>query len=102
MPRESLDRIREALARLPTASRAALSAEWVRLYRTDPPARLGRELLMAAIGDADEEARSDADLERGGARPRLPQPGPGRNGGGTCSRRPDYPVAAAEDAPSGA
>jgi hypothetical protein len=49
MPRESLDRIREALARLPTASRAELSAEWPRLYRSEPPARLGRELLMAAV-----------------------------------------------------
>jgi hypothetical protein len=49
MPRESLDRIREALARLPTASRAELSAEWLRLYRSEPPARLGRELLIAAI-----------------------------------------------------
>ena len=49
MARESLDRIREALARLPTASRAELSAEWLRLYRAEPPARLGRDLLMAAI-----------------------------------------------------
>ncbi len=49
MARESLDRIREALARLPTASRAELSAEWLRLYRAEPPARLGRNLLMAAI-----------------------------------------------------
>jgi Protein of unknown function (DUF2924) len=49
MARESLDRLREALARLPTASRAELSAEWLRLYRTEPPARLGRELLMLAI-----------------------------------------------------
>jgi hypothetical protein len=49
MPRESLDRNREALARLPTASRTELSAEWQRLYRTEPPARLGRQLLIAAI-----------------------------------------------------
>jgi hypothetical protein len=49
MARESLDRIREALARLPTASRAELSAEWLRLYRSEPPARLGRDLLVAAI-----------------------------------------------------
>ena len=49
MPRESLDRIREALARLPTASRAELSGEWLRLYRSEPPARLGRDLLIAAI-----------------------------------------------------
>jgi len=49
MPRESLERLREALARLPTASRADLRAEWLRLYRTEAPARLGRELLIAAI-----------------------------------------------------
>jgi hypothetical protein len=49
MPRESLDRIREALARLPTASRADLRAEWLRLCRTEPPIRLGRELLIGAI-----------------------------------------------------
>ena len=49
MPRESLERIREALTRLPTASRADLRAEWLRLYRTEAPARLGRELLIAAI-----------------------------------------------------
>ena len=49
MARESLNRIREALARLPTASRAELSAEWQRLYRAEPPARLGRDLLVAAI-----------------------------------------------------
>jgi hypothetical protein len=49
MMRESLDGIREALARLPTASRTELSAEWLRLYRTEPPARLGRDLLIAAI-----------------------------------------------------
>ena len=50
MPRESLDRLREALTRLPTASRADLQREWRRLYRAEPPARLGRELLIAAIG----------------------------------------------------
>ena len=44
-----LDRLREALARLPTASRADLQAEWRRLYRAEPPARLGRELLIATI-----------------------------------------------------
>ena len=49
MARESFDRIREALARLPTASRAELSTEWRRLYRSEPPARLGRELLIAAV-----------------------------------------------------
>jgi hypothetical protein len=49
MPQDGLDRIREALTRLPTCNRAELNAEWLRLYRTKPPARLGRNLLMAAI-----------------------------------------------------
>src|ERR1700730_7404774 len=49
MPQDSLDRIREALTRLPTRNRAALNAEWLRLYRPKPPAQLGRNLLMAAI-----------------------------------------------------
>jgi len=49
MPQDSIDRIREALTRLPTCNRAELTAEWLRLYRTKPPARLGRNLLMAAI-----------------------------------------------------
>ena len=56
MARESLDRLREALARLPAASRADLQAEWRRLYRTEPPARLGRELLIAALGYRLQEA----------------------------------------------
>src|SRR5260221_6898036 len=46
---ENADRIREALARLPTASRADLTAEWLRLYGCAPPSKLRRELLMAAI-----------------------------------------------------
>jgi hypothetical protein len=49
MPRENFERLREALARLPTASRADLRGQWHRLYRTETPARLGRELLIAAI-----------------------------------------------------
>jgi hypothetical protein len=49
MGRESLDRLGEALARLPAATRPDLRAEWLRLYRTEPPARLSRELLIAAI-----------------------------------------------------
>jgi len=65
MRRESLDRLREALARLPTASRADLQAEWRRLYRTEPPARVGRELLIAAIGYRLQEAAL------GGLRPEL-------------------------------
>src|SRR6266576_179634 len=65
MPRESLERLREALARLPTASRADLRAEWLRLYRTEAPARLGRELLIVAIAyRLQEEAL-------GGLRPEL-------------------------------
>ena len=56
MARESLDRIREALTRLPTASRADLQVEWRRLYRTEPPARVGRELLIAAIAYRLQEA----------------------------------------------
>src|SRR5260221_13941125 len=46
---ENADRIREAPARLPTASRADLTAEWLRLYGCAPPSKLRRELLMAAI-----------------------------------------------------
>jgi hypothetical protein len=49
MPHDSLDRIREALTRLPTCNRAELTAEWLRLYRTKPPAQIGRNLLMAAV-----------------------------------------------------
>ena len=65
MPRESLERLREALARLPTANRADLRAQWHRLYRTEAPARLGRELLIAAIAyRLQEEAL-------GGLRPEL-------------------------------
>src|ERR1700731_402478 len=47
MPQDSLDRIREALTRLPTCNRAELTAEWLRLYRTKPPARLGRLSAIA-------------------------------------------------------
>ena len=46
---ENADRIREALARLPTASRADLRAEWLPLYGCAPPSKLRRELLMATI-----------------------------------------------------
>ena len=84
MRRDSLDRIREALARLPTASRADLRAEWLRLYRTEAPARLGRDLLIAAIAyRLQEEAlgglrpelhrrlRNIAEQVRGGQEPSL-------------------------------
>lgn len=56
MARGSLDRLREALARLPITSRADLQAQWRRVYRTEPPARLGRELLIAAVGYRLQEA----------------------------------------------
>jgi hypothetical protein len=49
MTRDSVDRMREALARLPSLGRAELRSEWLRVYGTEPPARLGRELLMAAV-----------------------------------------------------
>jgi len=35
--------------RLPSASRADLRSEWLRLYRTEAPGRLSRELLIGAI-----------------------------------------------------
>ena len=65
MRRESLDRIREALRRLPTATRAELMAEWHRLYSANPPARISRELLIAAIGYRLQEAAL------GGLRPEM-------------------------------
>src|SRR5260221_8997905 len=43
---ENADRIREAPARFPTASRADLTAAWLRLYGCAPPSKLRRELLM--------------------------------------------------------
>jgi hypothetical protein len=49
MPHDSMDRIREALSRLPILERAELRAEWLRLYETNPPGRIGRDLLMAAV-----------------------------------------------------
>src|SRR5437588_13034560 len=65
MARESHDRLREALARLPTASRADLRAQWHRLYRTEISARLSPDLLIAAIAyRLQEEAL-------GGLRPEL-------------------------------
>lgn len=65
MPRDSLDRLREALRRLPIATRVELIAEWHRLYRTNPPARISRGLLIAAIAyRLQEEAM-------GGSRPEL-------------------------------
>jgi hypothetical protein len=49
MPQDGLDRIREALTRLPILERAELRAERLRLYETNPPGRIGRDLLMAAV-----------------------------------------------------
>lgn len=43
------DRMREALARLPILRRDELRAEWRRLHGTEPPVRLGREPLIAAV-----------------------------------------------------
>src|SRR5260370_15115804 len=65
MPRGGLDRIREALGRLPTASRAELREDWLQLYRNEPPTRLGRDLLMAAIAYGLQEQ------VLGGLRPQL-------------------------------
>ena len=65
MARESLERLREALARLPTASRADLRAQWHRLYLTESPARLSRDLLIAAIAYRLQEQAL------GGLRPEL-------------------------------
>jgi hypothetical protein len=42
MQHDSMDRIREALSRLPILERAELRAEWLRLYETNPPGRIGR------------------------------------------------------------
>ena len=44
-----MDRMREALQRLPTLGRDELRAEWRRLYDTEAPTRLGRALLIAAV-----------------------------------------------------
>src|SRR5260370_18043510 len=65
MPGDGLDRIREALARLPTASRAELREDWLQLYRSEPPTRLGRDLLVAAIAYGLQEQ------VLGGLRPEL-------------------------------
>ena len=45
----TVNEIREALSRLPSLGRSELRAEWQRLYGTDAPVRLGRELLIGAI-----------------------------------------------------
>jgi hypothetical protein len=65
MTRDGLDRVREALARLPTASRAELREDWLQLYRNEPPTRLGRDLLIAAIAYGLQEQ------VLGGLRPEL-------------------------------
>ena len=81
---ENADRVSEALARLPTASRADLRAEWLRLYGCDPPPKLRRELLMAAIAyrlqeqafgglrpELRRQLRSIAEQARGGGEPTV-------------------------------
>src|SRR5258708_21646153 len=65
MTRAGVDPIREPLARLPTLERAEFQAEWLRLYGTEAPARLGRELLMAAVAYRMQEQAL------GGLRPEL-------------------------------
>lgn len=50
MTRDMLDRMREALRGLPAFGRTELRAEWQRLYATEAPVRLGRELLIRAVG----------------------------------------------------
>ena len=65
MPRQRLDRVREALVRLPDATRAELRAEWQRLYGCDPPPKVRRELLMGAIAYRLQEQAL------GGLRPEL-------------------------------
>ena len=65
MRRDGRDRLGEALLRLPTLSRAELRSEWQRLYRTEAPARISRELLIAAIAYRLQEAAL------GGLRPEL-------------------------------
>ena len=59
------DRIGEALARLPTLTSPELRAEWHRLYGSEAPARIGRDLLIAAIAHRLQER------ELGGLRPVL-------------------------------
>lgn len=62
---DSHHRLGEALLRLVTLSRAELRSEWQRLYRTEPPARISRELLISAIAYRLQEAAL------GGLRPEL-------------------------------
>ena len=65
MNRGKVNAIREALSRLPSLERAELRAEWQRLYGTNAPVRLGRELLIGAVAyRLQEEAL-------GGLRPEL-------------------------------
>jgi DUF2924 family protein len=65
MRRDGHHRLGEALQRLPTLSRAELRSEWQRLYRTEPPGRISRELLISAIAYRLQEAAL------GGLRPEL-------------------------------
>ncbi len=42
--------VAEKLAALPRMSKADLRAEWRRLFRSQPPPRLGRDLMVLALG----------------------------------------------------
>src|SRR2546429_9699569 len=64
----TVNEIREALSRLPSLGRSELRAEWQRLYGTDAPVRLGRELLIGAIAWRLQENML------GGLRPELRRP----------------------------
>jgi hypothetical protein len=65
MTSHRLDRVREALARLPILDSTALRAEWRRLYGTEAPARIGRDLLIGALAYRLQEQAL------GGLRPEL-------------------------------
>ena len=55
----------EALSRLPELDLRQLRELWCRLYKTAPPPRLSRELLMRAVAYRIQE------LASGGLRPEL-------------------------------
>src|SRR5260370_94913 len=84
---ENADRIREAPARLPTASRADLTAEWLR------PVWL-RTTVKAPAGAADGGHRLSLRVGEDGSRPALPRRPPPLAAGGCL---PDHrrPVAGA-------
>src|SRR5262244_2314097 len=65
MPGRQNGVIEEALSRLPELDLRQLRALWCRLYKTAPPPRLSRELLMRAVTYRSQE------LASGGLRPEL-------------------------------